>query len=86
MPALKTHPECTIHKDKIRPLWLDEKNDDVYAKISPNMVYPRDLARNTKEQEVHPAWLKDWKYLMDMAKQGIEPEQYHSGRKSFEEM
>ena len=57
MPAAKTHPACTIHKDGMwLPLWLDldknQKWSHNYAKISPKMVNPRDIAGNAEEEEV----------------------------------
>ena len=77
MPATKTHPARTIHEDGMwLPQWLDKKKTTTnkqktkttktatYAKISPKMANPRDIAgecrrrrRRSSEitkQEVNP--------------------------------
>ena len=44
MPATKTHPACTIHKDGMwLPQWLNNKTV-TSAKISPKVGNPRDVA------------------------------------------
>ena len=49
MPATKTHPACTILEDGMwLPLWLYFRKV-TYAKISPKMVNPKDIAGNTEE-------------------------------------
>ena len=47
----KTHHACTIHEDGMRLLlWLD-KETVTYAKISPILVNPRDIAGNTEDKK-----------------------------------
>ena len=58
MPATKTNPACTIHRDGMSMVGL--KSGHIYAKISPkkkkrkkkkeNKVNPRDLAGNAEEE------------------------------------
>ena len=55
MPATKTHPPNTIHEERMwLALWLNQ-NTVTYAKISPKMVNPRDIAKNTGEEEKEEA-------------------------------
>ena len=53
MPATKTHPACNIHEERMwLPLWLDFfKKTVTYAKISPKVVNPGDIAGNAEEED-----------------------------------
>ena len=52
MLATKTHLACTIHKDGMwLPQWLEYKTV-TYAKISPKMVNPRDIAGERRRRSI----------------------------------